>query len=66
MEDKLKKAFSVALNIPADKVTFDLKYQSIPQWDSISHMVLVSEVERAFNISLGIEDVLDMVSFEKA
>jgi acyl carrier protein len=64
--EKLYSAFSEALNISLDKVSDDLKYQSIPQWDSISHMVLISTIEEAFGISLSTDDVIDMSTVGKA
>jgi acyl carrier protein len=64
--DKLKDAFARALNIEASKVNDSLKYQQIEEWDSISHMVLISEIEETFDISIDTEDVIDMSSFAKA
>lgn len=63
---KLTKAFANALMITEDKIVDSLKYQSIPEWDSISHMVLITELEDAFDISLDTEDVIDMSSVLKA
>ena len=64
--DKLYSAFSTALNIDLNQVNDKLTYQSIPQWDSISHMVLISGIEEAFEVSLETDDVIDMSSVEKA
>lgn len=63
---KLETAFVNALSIKIDNVTDDLKYQSIPEWDSISHMVLITEIEDIFSISLDTDDVVDMSSVAKA
>ena len=43
-------------------VNDNLKYQSIPQWDSIAHMALVAQVENQFDIMLDTEEILDMSS----
>jgi len=64
--EKLNEAFVNALQITDDQVTDALKYQEIPEWDSISHMVLISEIEDTFDISLDTEDVIDMSSVAKA
>lgn len=63
---KLTKAFANALMITEDKIVDSLKYQSIPEWDSVSHMVLITELEDAFDISLDTEEVIDMSSVLKA
>jgi len=64
--DKLIHAFSDALGIDAGLVKDSLRYQSIPEWDSISHMVLISRIEEAFDVSIDTDDVIDMSSVAKA
>jgi len=65
-QEKLRKAFVDALNIETGGVHDGLSYQSIPQWDSISHMVLISEIEAVFNVTLETDDVIALSSFAKA
>ncbi len=64
--EKLYTAFAEGLNIDRNKITDDLVYRSIAQWDSISHMVLISQIEEAFNISFETDDVIDLNSVAKA
>lgn len=64
-QKKLVDAFADALMIDAKLVVDSLKYQSIPEWDSISHMVLISNVEEAFDVSIDTDDVIDMSSVGK-
>lgn len=64
--EKLIEAFAEALNIDQSIVNDDLRYQGIIQWDSIAHMVLISQLEAVFEISIETDDVLDMSSFVKA
>ena len=63
---KFKTAFTNALMIDEDKIVDSLKYQSIPEWDSVSHMILITELEDAFDISIDTDDVIDMNSVAKA
>ena len=64
--EKLGAAFAESLGIDKESVTDDFKYQSIPEWDSVSHMVLVAQLEDTFQISLETDDVIDMSSVGKA
>ena len=64
--EKLTAAFSEALNIDTALVKDTLAYQSIPEWDSISHMILISLLEQKFEVSIDTQDVLDMSSVGKA
>ena len=67
METKLKTAFVDALGIDAEETDWaNLKYRSIPEWDSVAHMQLVAEIEDAFDIMLETDDVIGMSSFEVA
>ena len=42
-----------------------LKYQDIPEWDSVGHMNLMNALEEHFNIELDIDDIIDFSSYEK-
>ncbi len=66
MEEKLKTAFVEALGIDAAQVSDELKYNTIPEWDSVAHMTLVGEIEDAFDIMLDTDDIIDLSSFAKA
>ena len=46
--EKYKKAFTDALSIDEQKLSKDLKFNEIPEWDSIGHMTLISHLEDAF------------------
>lgn len=63
---KLVKAFCDALEIEENIVKDDLKYQSIEQWDSISHMILIAELEDVFDVEIDTDDVIDLSSVQKA
>lgn len=65
-EEKLIGAFAEALSVDPSIITDDLKYQGIRQWDSISHMVLISQLEETFDVSIDTDDVIDMSSVAKA
>ena len=43
----------------------DLKYQDIPEWDSVGHMGLMGSLEEAFKIEMEIDDIIDFSSYKK-
>ena len=43
--EKLRDCFSRSLGIPHERVTDDLAYNSLKEWDSVAHMALVVELE---------------------
>jgi acyl carrier protein len=61
LQEVIAKAFGIAPN----DITDELEYQSIPEWDSVSHLVLVTELENAYGITIEMEDVLTMGTVAK-
>lgn len=41
-----------------------LKYQAIPEWDSVGHMRLVAALEDEFGIMLDTDDIIDFSSYK--
>lgn len=65
-KERLSQIFMDCLNIDLAIIVDELTYNSIPEWDSVAHMALVSEIEDQFDIMLDTDDILDMNSFGKA
>jgi len=63
---KLQQAFAEALAIDVSLITDSLAYNSIPQWDSTAHMLLIAELENSFQLMLDTDDIIDMSSVAKA
>jgi acyl carrier protein len=64
--EKLRTTFAESLGLPLAAITDDLRYNTVPQWDSVAHMALVAAIEQAFDILMETDDVIDMSSFAKA
>ena len=63
--EKYVNSFIDALGIEKNIVNENLKYNEIPEWDSIGHMTLISNLEDAFEISFETDDIVDFSSFNK-
>lgn len=61
----LAEVFAESLMIDAASVTDDLAYQSIKEWDSVAHMVLVTALEDNYEIMLDADDIVAMSSVAK-
>ena len=62
--EKYKKVFIDSFEIKEDQLE-DLKYQDIPQWDSLGHMSMIGALEDEFDIMLEMDDIIDFSSFKK-
>ena len=57
--------FIQSLSINKDKFNNEIKYNDIPEWDSIGHMTLMSNLEETFNINIETDDIVDFSSYKK-
>ena len=64
MNQKLIDIFSRVFEVPAGDV-HEIEYQSVPAWDSIGHMMMISELEDEFGISIEMEDVIVISNFKE-
>ena len=62
---KYKDIFIKSLSMDSKKFSDDIKYNEIPEWDSIGHMTLMSGLEEGFSITMETDDIVDFSSFKK-
>lgn len=62
---QLNGLIAKALLLPEERITDDLAYNLIPEWDSVAHMALVAELEDSYDIMLDTDDIVDMSSVAK-
>ena len=63
--EKYKAIFIETLAIDKKNFSENIKYNEIPEWDSIGHITLMSGLEEGFQISLETDDIVDFSSFKK-
>tara|TARA_B100000242_G_C42898058_1_gene416568 strand:- start:438 stop:674 length:237 start_codon:yes stop_codon:yes gene_type:complete len=65
--DNLEKYQNVFLEAfeTEKEILDDLKYQDIPEWDSMGHMTMISLLEDEFDIVFETDDIIDFSSFKK-
>lgn len=64
--DKLIRTFAETLQIESARVTDDLSYNAIAEWDSVGHMALIAALEEAFGVMLDTDDIIDLSSVTQA
>lgn len=63
--EKLFNIVKDALGVELSDIKPDLQYQSIPEWDSVAHMTLISSLEHEFDVTFTDEDISQINSIEK-
>jgi len=61
--EKYSKVFTKTFSINKSMLK-KLKYQSIPEWDSVGHMSMISALEDTFKITMDMDDIIDFSSYE--
>ena len=64
-KEKYQTIFIKSLSIDEKKFTENLKYNEIPEWDSIGHMTLMSGLEEGFSITMETDDIVEFSSYKK-
>ena len=64
-KNKYIEIFIKSFSMDKKKFNEKIKYNDIPEWDSIGHMSLMSDLEEGFNISIDTDDIIDFSSFKK-
>ena len=54
---QIKQVAAGVLGVPVQKLTDETSQQTIPSWDSLTHLKLVMELEKEFNIAFNTEEV---------
>ena len=62
---KYQDIFIKSLSIDSNKFNENIKYNEIPEWDSIGHMTLIAALEEEYKISLETDDIVDFSSFKR-
>lgn len=62
--EKYNEVFVTDLFVSREQLP-ELAYQSVPAWDSVGHMGLITALEEAFNIMIDMDDIIDFSSYEK-
>lgn len=58
----VRTVFSEELGVDPEAVHDELKYNSIPEWDSASHMVMVVALEERLEIEFDSDEIVTLTS----
>jgi len=62
--EKYNDVFCKVLNVNADVLNENFTFKAVPQWDSVAHLTLISELEETFDVFFDSEDILHYGSYE--
>ena len=62
--EKYNKVFVEVLNVGETALNEKFTFKAVPQWDSVAHLNLISELEDTFEIMFDSDDILHYESYE--
>ena len=63
IKERVRDAFFTTFpNLKEEDFGFDKTAEDFEEWDSLSHMTLVSELEKEFGVSMEIDEISEMDS----
>ncbi|OLS27753.1 MAG: Acyl carrier protein [Candidatus Heimdallarchaeota archaeon LC_3] len=60
MTSKLTEILEKLFQLPQDKITDNINQETLEAWDSMLHLILITELEESFNIQIEEDDILTM------
>lgn len=61
--EKYNKIFMDVLGVKEAALNDAFTFKAVPQWDSVAHLSLISELEDTFDIMFDSEDILHYGSY---
>lgn len=58
--DKVKEIVASVCETTPDQITGETTIGDFPQWDSMGHLAILSQVEEAFDINFEPEEMMDL------
>ena len=65
MREAVQEIFIQELGLKPQDISDELTYNSVPEWDSASHMSLILAIEEKFGVELESSEVVRMTSIPK-
>lgn len=62
--EKYNQIFMDVLGVKESALNENFTFKAVPQWDSVAHLSLISELEDAFDIMFDSKDILHYESYE--
>jgi len=57
--ERVQEVFRKTFDKPDLVITDSLSPKDLKKWDSLNHVILISEIEKAFNVRFELQDMLE-------
>ena len=63
-ESKLKNVMSIVFELESSEISDDSSPESIENWDSLKHMMLIGALEDEFEIQFTNDEMLELLNYK--
>ena len=60
VDEKLIDILTKVLLIDKTKISDEMSRKSVEEWDSMAHLMLVSEIEASFEVTMNDDDIMEI------
>lgn len=65
IKKKLISIFSYILELDANSFDENISQESIDNWDSMNHLLIITEIEKQFGVNIPLEESIELASFKE-
>jgi acyl carrier protein len=62
IEDKVKQIISETFKVRRNDITMEMTAEDIELWDSLGQLILISNLEKEFNVIFELEEIFEIMS----
>ncbi len=63
--NRIKEVFSRVLAIDAKEINEETSQENSSEWDSMNHLLIITEIEKEFDMNITIEKSIELNTFSK-
>lgn len=60
MKEKIIKLIEDVLKVPAGTITEDTMIEDVEQWDSLSHVMIIGQLEEELGVSIPLDEAIEL------
>jgi acyl carrier protein len=65
MDERIKAVLSAVFDIPAEEIDDGTGPGNVGMWDSLNHLRMATEIEKAFRIRLAQREIREMTTYAR-
>ena len=63
--DEIIALIEELLKVPAGTITVDTQIADVEEWDSLAHVMIIGELESQLDVSIPLDDAIELTSVKE-